>query len=169
MARKSRNRAKRGKLRPREARGDNGGRGLHLKLNYHSRKFIGVLNGIDTGACLKGQNSANDVQGKTENKEAIRRDLGLSSADVRKPLIITSPRENYILDDEYLYSCTFKQVVVMGIQDLYLNLYYSLYGHVETIAREIQRGANAEGVEASVWQVVPVWVIMRNYSALAVR
>lgn len=71
-----------------------GGRGLHLTLNSHSRKFIGVLNGIDTDAwnpstdaLLKVQYSANDIQGKTENKEAIRRILGLSSADVRKPLV----------------------------------------------------------------------------------
>ncbi|KAK3035432.1 hypothetical protein RJ639_032857, partial [Escallonia herrerae] len=33
-------------------------------------------------------------------------------------------------------------------------VYYSLYGHVEDMAREVQRGANAvEGVEASLWQV----------------
>ncbi|KAF3439564.1 hypothetical protein FNV43_RR17842 [Rhamnella rubrinervis] len=33
-------------------------------------------------------------------------------------------------------------------------VFYSLYGHVETMAREIQRGANAvQGVEASLWQV----------------
>ncbi|KAI4373406.1 hypothetical protein MLD38_011533 [Melastoma candidum] len=30
-------------------------------------------------------------------------------------------------------------------------VYYSLYGHVETMAREVQRGANA--VEATLWQV----------------
>ncbi|KAF3449885.1 hypothetical protein FNV43_RR05964 [Rhamnella rubrinervis] len=77
-----------------EVRTAEGGRGLHLTLNSHSRKFIGVLNGIDTGAWnpstdafLKVQYSANDIQGKTENKEAIRRNLGLSSAAVRKPLV----------------------------------------------------------------------------------
>ncbi|XP_062085152.1 probable NAD(P)H dehydrogenase (quinone) FQR1-like 3 isoform X1 [Humulus lupulus] len=33
-------------------------------------------------------------------------------------------------------------------------VYYSLYGHVETMAREIQRGANAvQDVEATLWQV----------------
>ncbi|GLJ45775.1 hypothetical protein SUGI_0963300 [Cryptomeria japonica] len=33
-------------------------------------------------------------------------------------------------------------------------VYYSLYGHVETMAEEIFRGANSlEGVEASLWQV----------------
>lgn len=32
--------------------------------------------------------------------------------------------------------------------------YYSLHGHVETMAREVQRGVNAvEGVEATLWQV----------------
>lgn len=72
-----------------------GGRGLHLTLNFHSRKFIGVLNGIDTDAWnpstdafLQVQYTANDAQGKTENKEAVRRNLGLSSADLRKPLVI---------------------------------------------------------------------------------
>ncbi|KAG5020613.1 hypothetical protein JHK87_016468 [Glycine soja] len=34
------------------------------------------------------------------------------------------------------------------------NLYYSMYGHVETLAREILRGANSvEGVEAKLWQI----------------
>lgn len=72
-----------------------GGRGLHSTLNSHSRKFIGVLNGIDTDAWnpatdafLKVQYSANDIQGKGENKEAIQRKLRLSSTDVRKPLVI---------------------------------------------------------------------------------
>ncbi|KAF3636875.1 putative NAD(P)H dehydrogenase (quinone) FQR1-like 3 [Capsicum annuum] len=33
-------------------------------------------------------------------------------------------------------------------------VYYSLYGHVETMAREIQRGVNSvNGVEATLWQV----------------
>lgn len=33
--------------------------------------------------------------------------------------------------------------------------FYSLYGHVETMAREIQRGANeVQGVEATLWQVI---------------
>ncbi|KAH0663434.1 hypothetical protein KY284_028365 [Solanum tuberosum] len=33
-------------------------------------------------------------------------------------------------------------------------VYYSLYGHVETMAREIQRGVNSvKGVEATLWQV----------------
>ncbi|KAJ7964154.1 NAD(P)H dehydrogenase (Quinone) [Quillaja saponaria] len=33
-------------------------------------------------------------------------------------------------------------------------VYYSLYGHVETMAREVHRGANAvEGVEATLWKV----------------
>lgn len=71
-----------------------GGRGLHATLNFHSKKFIGVLNGIDTDAwdpatddSLKVQYNANDLQGKAENKEALRKILGLSSADVRKPLV----------------------------------------------------------------------------------
>lgn len=33
--------------------------------------------------------------------------------------------------------------------------YYSLHGHVENMAREVQRGANTvQGVEATLWQVV---------------
>ncbi|KAK6935739.1 NADPH-dependent FMN reductase-like [Dillenia turbinata] len=33
-------------------------------------------------------------------------------------------------------------------------IYYSMYGHVETMAREVQRGANAvQGVEATLWQI----------------
>lgn len=33
-------------------------------------------------------------------------------------------------------------------------VYYSLYGHVEIMAREVQRGANTvQGVEATLWQV----------------
>lgn len=33
-------------------------------------------------------------------------------------------------------------------------VYYSLYGHVELMAREVQRGANAvQGVEATLWQI----------------
>ncbi|CAN6689544.1 unnamed protein product [Malus baccata var. baccata] len=71
-----------------------GGHGLHSTLNFHSKKFNGVLNGIDadawnpaTDAYLKVQYSANDRQGKAENKEALRRTLGLSSADVKRPLV----------------------------------------------------------------------------------
>lgn len=65
-----------------------------MTLNSHSKKFIGILNGIDTDAWnpatdtfLKVQYNASDLQGKAENKEAIRRHLGLSSADVRRPLV----------------------------------------------------------------------------------
>lgn len=66
-----------------------------MTLNSHSKKFIGILNGIDTDAWnpandsfLKVQYNASDLQGKAENKEAIRRHLGLSSSDVRQPLVI---------------------------------------------------------------------------------
>ncbi|KAA8519540.1 hypothetical protein F0562_013836 [Nyssa sinensis] len=77
-----------------EVRSAEGGRGLHATLNSHSKKFIGILNGIDTDiwnpatdTFLKVQYSANDLQGKAENKAAIRRHLGLSSADFRRPLV----------------------------------------------------------------------------------
>lgn len=77
-----------------EVRTAEGGQGLHSTLNSHSKKFVGILNGIDTDAwnpatdsCLKVQYSVNDLQGKGENKEALRRHLRLSSADVSRPLV----------------------------------------------------------------------------------
>ncbi|KAL2536188.1 putative NAD(P)H dehydrogenase (quinone) FQR1-like 3 [Forsythia ovata] len=43
--------------------------------------------------------------------------------------------------------------VLMTITKVYI-VYYSLYGHVEIMAREIQRGANSvPGVEAKLWKV----------------
>ncbi|XVF19895.1 hypothetical protein REPUB_Repub11eG0150900 [Reevesia pubescens] len=40
----------------------------------------------------------------------------------------------------------------MATTELYI-VYYSLYGHVETMARAVQQGANAvQGVEATLWQ-----------------
>lgn len=75
--------------------GIQGGKGLHATINSHAKKFIGILNGIDSDAWnpasdtfLKVQYSASDIEGKTENKEALRRHLGLSSADVNRPLVI---------------------------------------------------------------------------------
>ncbi|XP_057750018.1 probable starch synthase 4, chloroplastic/amyloplastic isoform X1 [Arachis stenosperma] len=77
-----------------EVRTAEGGHGLHSTLSSHSKKFIGILNGIDTDAwdpatdpCLEVQYNANDLQGKAENKAALRRKLGLSSADHRRPLV----------------------------------------------------------------------------------
>nr|WQA41331.1 SS5 [Ipomoea batatas] len=76
-----------------EVRSAEGGKGLHATINSHAKKFIGILNGIDYDAWnpasdtfLKAQYSASDIEGKTENKEALRRHLGLSYADVRRPL-----------------------------------------------------------------------------------
>lgn len=75
-----------------------GGHGLHSTLDSNSRKFIGILNGIDTDAWnpatdefLPVHYSATDLQGKAENKQALRRKLGLSSADVKRPLVIIYP------------------------------------------------------------------------------
>jgi len=72
-----------------------GGHGLDSTLSSHFRKFIGILNGIDTDAWnpasdvfLPVQYNAADLQGKVENKQALRRRLGLSSADVTRPLVI---------------------------------------------------------------------------------
>ncbi|KAG4142219.1 hypothetical protein ERO13_D06G117650v2, partial [Gossypium hirsutum] len=77
-----------------EVRIAEGGKGLHSTLNSHTRKFMGILNGINTDAWnprtdnfLKVQYSANDKQGKAENKAAMRRNLGLSSADDQRPVM----------------------------------------------------------------------------------
>ncbi|KAL4296563.1 hypothetical protein GQ457_12G028090 [Hibiscus cannabinus] len=44
-------------------------------------------------------------------------------------------------------------VAAMATTKLYV-VYYSLYRHVEIMAREVQRGANSvQGVEATIWQV----------------
>ncbi|KAH0467281.1 hypothetical protein IEQ34_004519 [Dendrobium chrysotoxum] len=71
-----------------------GGRGLHGTLRLHSKKFVGVLNGIDTDSwnpstdiILPVQYSADDLQGKAENKRALRTQLELSSADAFQPLV----------------------------------------------------------------------------------
>ncbi|XP_026399811.1 probable starch synthase 4, chloroplastic/amyloplastic isoform X2 [Papaver somniferum] len=77
-----------------EVRSVEGGRGLHSTINSHSKKFVGILNGIDTDAWdpssdtfLKVQYNADDLQGKVENKKALREELKLSSADSRQPLV----------------------------------------------------------------------------------
>lgn len=77
-----------------EVRASEGGRGLHLTLAAHSKKFVGILNGIDTDAwdpstdpLLDFQYSANDLKGKAENKAALRKFLGLAASDARIPLV----------------------------------------------------------------------------------
>ncbi|KAK6145266.1 hypothetical protein DH2020_022086 [Rehmannia glutinosa] len=51
-------------------------------------------------------------------------------------------------------SCTLLSFALLHQKKIDTTWYYSLYGHVETMAREIQRGANAiPGVEATLWQV----------------
>lgn len=71
-----------------------GGRGLQGTLNHHAKKFVGVLNGIDTDAWnpsadkfLKFQYSAEKLEGKLENKNVIRKQLKLSSVDASRPLV----------------------------------------------------------------------------------
>lgn len=71
-----------------------GGRGLHETLKSHSKKFIGILNGIDTDAWnpstdnyISVQYSADDLQGKAENKDAIRKCLKLSRSEGSQPLV----------------------------------------------------------------------------------
>nr|GEW60342.1 probable starch synthase 4, chloroplastic/amyloplastic [Tanacetum cinerariifolium] len=77
-----------------EVRTPQGGQGLHATLNAHAQKFVGILNGIDTDAWnpatdgyLRFQYNANDLEGKYENKKALRRHLGLSVADSSRPLV----------------------------------------------------------------------------------
>ncbi|XP_068658248.1 probable starch synthase 4, chloroplastic/amyloplastic isoform X2 [Aristolochia californica] len=77
-----------------EVRTPEGGRGLQGTLNYHSRKFVGILNGIDTEAWnpstdsfIRSQFSADDLQGKVVNKEALRKLLKLSSEVATQPLV----------------------------------------------------------------------------------
>ncbi|XP_043699505.1 probable starch synthase 4, chloroplastic/amyloplastic [Telopea speciosissima] len=77
-----------------EVRTAEGGHGLHATLNDHSKKFIGILNGIDTDTWdpktdtfLQVQYGADDLQGKAENKEALRKHLKLSTAEARQPLV----------------------------------------------------------------------------------
>jgi len=57
-------------------------------------KFVGILNGIDADAwnpCtdpfLRFQYNADDLQGKAENKDALRKQLKLSSSDVSQPVV----------------------------------------------------------------------------------
>ncbi|GAB2279893.1 Probable starch synthase 4, chloroplastic/amyloplastic [Dionaea muscipula] len=71
-----------------------GGRGLHTTLSSQSRKFIGILNGIDadswnpaTDVFLKRRYNSSDIQGKLENKNTLRKHLHLSSADATRPLV----------------------------------------------------------------------------------
>ncbi|KAJ9565507.1 hypothetical protein OSB04_001473 [Centaurea solstitialis] len=77
-----------------EVRTSQGGQGLHATLNAHAQKFVGILNGIDTDSWnpatdshLRFQYNADDLEGKAENKKALRKHLGLSFADSRKPLV----------------------------------------------------------------------------------
>ncbi|KAG9447544.1 hypothetical protein H6P81_013672 [Aristolochia fimbriata] len=77
-----------------EVRTPEGGRGLQGTLNYYSRKFVGILNGIDaeawnpsTDTFIKFQYNADDLRGKVENKEALRKLLKLSCKDATRPLV----------------------------------------------------------------------------------
>lgn len=70
------------------------GWGLHGTLHLHSKKFVGVLNGIDTDSWnpstdifLQVPYSADDLQGKVTNKDALRKYLELSSAEAFQPLV----------------------------------------------------------------------------------
>lgn len=71
-----------------------GGRGLQETLKSVSKKFVGILNGIDTDAWnpsmdkyISVQYTADDLQGKAENKDAIRKRLKLSCSESSQPLV----------------------------------------------------------------------------------
>uniref|UniRef100_A0A0D9V520 Starch synthase, chloroplastic/amyloplastic n=1 Tax=Leersia perrieri TaxID=77586 RepID=A0A0D9V520_9ORYZ len=71
-----------------------GGHGLQDTLKMHSRKFVGILNGIDTETWnpstdrfLAVQYSATDLQGKAANKTFLRKQLGLNTEDTSQPLV----------------------------------------------------------------------------------
>lgn len=77
-----------------EVRASEGGRGLHLTVAAHSKKFFGILNGIDTETWdpstdpfLDFQYSASDLNGKAKNKAALRKFLGLAASGSRMPLV----------------------------------------------------------------------------------
>ncbi|CAM6101353.1 unnamed protein product [Calypogeia fissa] len=82
-----------------EVRAPEAGRGLHLTLAQHFRKFVGILNGIDdeawnpaTDPLLQFQYSADDLSGKSANKSALRSRLGLATADSERPLVAVITR-----------------------------------------------------------------------------
>jgi len=77
-----------------------GGKGLHGTLGVHSKKFFGILNGIDeevwdpaTDTLIDYQYSADDVDGKYVNKQKLRERLRLGSQgdDARRPLVQSLP------------------------------------------------------------------------------
>ncbi|CAN6445436.1 unnamed protein product [Victoria cruziana] len=77
-----------------EVRTAEGGHGLHDTINKHSRKFYGILNGIDTDAwnpatdiLIRFQYTADDLQEKAGNKDALRKYLGLSSTNTSMPMV----------------------------------------------------------------------------------
>ncbi|XP_057844766.1 probable starch synthase 4, chloroplastic/amyloplastic isoform X2 [Cryptomeria japonica] len=77
-----------------EVRGSEGGKGLQSTLAAHSKKFIGILNGIDTEAwdpstdpLLDFQYSADDLSGKAQSKAALQKILGLAAPHARIPLV----------------------------------------------------------------------------------
>ncbi|KAK4271809.1 hypothetical protein QN277_020444 [Acacia crassicarpa] len=70
------------------------GQGLDSTIRSQSHKFFGILNGIDTDtwnpntdAHLKAKYNASDLQGKSKNKDELRKKLGLSSTHPRMPLV----------------------------------------------------------------------------------
>lgn len=78
------------------ASGSQGGRGLNDTLKFHARKFVGILNGIDTDtwnpssdSFVRVQYNADDLQGKAANKDAVRKHMNLSTKDASQPLVRT--------------------------------------------------------------------------------
>ncbi|KMZ74748.1 Starch synthase [Zostera marina] len=77
-----------------EVRTAQGGHGLHDTLNLHSLKFTGIVNGIDTETWnpftdpfLRFHYNADDLHGKDDNKDAIRKYINLSTKNPSQPLV----------------------------------------------------------------------------------
>ncbi|KAG0562921.1 hypothetical protein KC19_9G183000 [Ceratodon purpureus] len=73
-----------------------GGKGLQGTLGVHSKKFFGILNGIDeevwdpaTDVLIDHQYSADNIDGKFINKQKLRERLGMASQgdDEKRPLV----------------------------------------------------------------------------------
>lgn len=157
-----------------EVRTPQGGKGLQRTLDAHSRKFIGILNGIDTDSWnpatdsfIEVQYAANDLPGKAANKEALRKHLGLSSVDSGQPLVgcITRlvPQKGVHLIRHAIY-----RTVELGGQFVLLGS--SPVPHIqrefEEIARQFQNHENArlilkydESLSHSIYAASDIFII----------
>ncbi|KAJ3695063.1 hypothetical protein LUZ60_000440 [Juncus effusus] len=77
-----------------EVRSPEGGRGLHETIKSHSRKFVGILNGIDTetwnpnsDSLLHSNYSSQNPESKSHNKLHLKELLNISTSDPSQPLV----------------------------------------------------------------------------------